>query len=92
MNTRLILLDRIKEFLEKDKTYEEMKAKLVEQEEEKFRIDKEGILRYEGRIWVPAAQDLKEEILHEAHHSRYAIHPGSMKMYRDLCQHFYERE
>ena len=30
LNTRPVLLDRIKEFQEKDKTYEEMKAKLVE--------------------------------------------------------------
>ena len=65
-----------------------MKARFVEQEEEKFRIDKEGILRYEGRIWVPAVQDLKEEILHETHNSRYAIHLGNTKMYRDLRQHF----
>ena len=66
-----------------------MKVKLVEKEEETFKIDKEGIVRYEGRIWVAAVQDLKEEILHEAHHLRYVIHPRSTKMYRDLRQHFW---
>jgi IS30 family transposase len=33
---------------------------------------------------VPQDQDLKKEILDEAHLSKFTIHPGSTKMYRDL--------
>ena len=51
-------------------------------EERKCIKDKEGILRFNSRIWVPNVQELKREILQEAHQSRYSIHPGSTKMYR----------
>ena len=33
--------------------------------------------------------ELKNEILHDAHSSRYSIHPGSTKMYQDLKQSFW---
>ena len=32
--------------------------------------------------------ELKNEILHDAHNSRYSIHPGSTKMYQDLKHNF----
>ena len=36
----------------------------------------------------PRIDDLIHTILTEAHSSRYSIHPGATKMYRDLKQHF----
>jgi hypothetical protein len=38
---------------------------------------------------VPKREALKNEILDEAHTSRYSIHPGSTKMYHDLRQQFW---
>ncbi|KAL8148668.1 hypothetical protein AgCh_005870 [Apium graveolens] len=46
--------------------------------------DDKGIMKYSYMIWVPNVQELKDEILDESHSSRYSIHPGSTKMYRDL--------
>ena len=37
---------------------------------------------------MPRVDDLTHTILTEAHSSRYSIHPGATKMYRDLKQHF----
>ena len=51
--------------------------------------DDKGILRFASRIWIPNITELKTEILQEAHNSRYSIHPGSTKMYRDLKQNFW---
>ena len=51
-------------------------------------IDKEGVLRIKGRVCVPHVDDLIHTILIEAHSSRFSIHPGATKMYRDLKQHF----
>ena len=51
--------------------------------------DKNGLLRFASRIWIPNVQELKREILHEAHNSRYSIHPGSTKMYRDLREFYW---
>ncbi|KAI3819573.1 hypothetical protein L1987_13414 [Smallanthus sonchifolius] len=36
------------------------------------------------RIWVPSSGNLRGLIMDEAHKSRYSIHPGSDKMYKDL--------
>ncbi|XP_049372615.1 uncharacterized protein LOC125837564 [Solanum verrucosum] len=44
----------------------------------------DGVLRYQGRLCVPRVDELQERIMEEAHSSRYFIHPGSTKMYRDL--------
>ncbi|KAH0665088.1 hypothetical protein KY285_026294 [Solanum tuberosum] len=44
----------------------------------------DGVLRYQGRLCVPKVDELQERIMEEAHSTRYSIHPGSTKMYRDL--------
>ena len=46
-------------------------------------------MRIKGRVCVPRVDDLINTILTEAHSSRYSIHPGATKMYRDLKQHFW---
>ncbi|KAL8094138.1 hypothetical protein AgCh_035848 [Apium graveolens] len=51
--------------------------------------DDQGILRFSSRIWIPPVTNLKNEILQEAHSSRYSIHPGSTKMYRDLKENYW---
>ncbi|KAD7479605.1 hypothetical protein E3N88_02741 [Mikania micrantha] len=37
-----------------------------------------------GRVWIPHTCPLKSVLLEEAHKSKYSIHPGATKMYRDL--------
>ena len=40
---------------------------------------------FKSRLCVPKRnEELKEEIMEEAHSSAYAAHPGSTKMYRTL--------
>ncbi|XP_059315377.1 uncharacterized protein LOC132065983 [Lycium ferocissimum] len=51
-------------------------------------IDSEGVLRIKGHICIPHVGGLIRLILEEAHSSRYYIHPGATKMYRDLRQHY----
>ena len=36
------------------------------------------------RFCVPDSEDLKKEIMEEAHSSAYSMHPGSAKMYHTL--------
>ncbi|KAH0679067.1 hypothetical protein KY284_020152 [Solanum tuberosum] len=43
-----------------------------------------GVSGYQGRLCVPRVDELQERIMGEDHSSRYSIHPGSIKMYRDL--------
>ena len=57
--------------------------------EEGWTINKYGILRYRGRVVVPQLIELMEEILREFHCSRFAVHLGGTKMYRDLRRKYY---
>nr|GEX71023.1 putative reverse transcriptase domain-containing protein [Tanacetum cinerariifolium] len=43
-----------------------------------------GTLCLYGRSWLPCYGDLRSVIMHESHKSKYSIHPGSEKMYRDM--------
>ena len=38
---------------------------------------------------VPQSTDLREEILRDFYYSRFAVHPGGTKMYRDLRFQYY---
>ena len=57
--------------------------------DEGWTIHVDGSLRYRGRVLVPQLTDLREEILREFHSSRFAVHPGGMKMYQDLRHQYY---
>jgi hypothetical protein len=54
-----------------------------------FRRDDQGIVWFNNRIVVPKNDEIRQQILDEAHFSRYSIHPGSTKMYHDLKQHYW---
>jgi hypothetical protein len=54
-----------------------------------FRKDDQGIIWFKDRIVVPKDAEVHQQILDEAHLSRYSIHPGSTKMYQYLKQHYW---
>ena len=49
----------------------------------------DGVLYCHDRLCIPDVQDLKNEIMVEAHHSRYAIHQRSTKMYQNLRSYYW---
>lgn len=51
--------------------------------------DNQGIVRFSSRIRIPNVEELKNEILKDAHNSEFSIHLGSTKMYQDLKQNFW---
>ncbi|GJS57330.1 retrotransposon protein, putative, ty3-gypsy subclass [Tanacetum coccineum] len=51
-----------------------------------FSVDDDGVVWFEDRLCVPNDQALREKVMTEAHSSLFTIHPGSIKMYRDLKQ------
>ncbi|KAH0657090.1 hypothetical protein KY285_031972 [Solanum tuberosum] len=67
-----------------DLTLVELKEAVLKKSVEVFSQEGDGVLRYQGRLCVPNVEDLREQILEEAHSSRYSIHPGATKMYCDL--------
>src|SRR6266540_4228886 len=54
-----------------------------------FKQDQDGVIWFKNRLIVPKDQELQRQILDEAHHSRFSIHPGSTKMYQDLKRRFW---
>ena len=57
--------------------------------DEGWAIHTNGSLWYKGRVVVPQLIELREEILREFHCSRFAVHPGGKKMYKDLRRQYY---
>ena len=54
-----------------------------------FHVDHKGILWFDDLLVIPKNQELRKQILDEAHLSNFSIHPGSTKMYQDLRQNFW---
>ena len=53
-----------------------------------YTLDSDGILRYQGRVFLPSNSEIKAAVLREAYCSRYTIHPSTTKMYQDLKKNF----
>ncbi|CAN6707754.1 unnamed protein product [Malus baccata var. baccata] len=51
--------------------------------------ESDGMLMQENRMYVPNNEELKKEILDEAHCSAYAMHPGGTKMYHTIRSFYY---
>ncbi|MCQ8082127.1 hypothetical protein NP492_23680, partial [Salmonella enterica] len=78
------LVVEVKEKQDSDPILLELKSAVHNQRVEVFSQGGDGVLRYQGRLCVPNVGELRQHILAEAHNSRYSIHPGATKMYRDL--------
>ena len=46
-------------------------------------------LWFRGRLCVPDHDRIREELLDECHRSKFSIHPGSNKMYRDMKRQYW---
>ncbi|KAI3768718.1 hypothetical protein L2E82_19548 [Cichorium intybus] len=51
--------------------------------------DSRDLLTCHERIWVPKLGGVRQTLLEEAHKSRFSIHPGAIKMYRDLREYYW---
>ena len=53
-------------------------------EPEEWSIGTDGALKCRDRLCVPDIDNLRKDILDEAHKSQLTVHPGGTKMYQDL--------
>ena len=74
----------VKEKQESDPILLDLKGAVNNQRVEVFSQGGDGVLLYQGRLCVPDVGELRKHILAEAHNSRYSMHLGATKMYRDL--------
>jgi hypothetical protein len=83
-----VLLQRIIDAQRTDKGMKYIHEKMEVGKANCFRKDNQGVIWFKDRIVVPKDAKVCQQILDEAHFSRYSIHPGSTKMYQDLKQHY----
>ena len=54
-----------------------------------YGVNKEKMLTFRGKIYVPNRVDLKELIMNEYHRSNYAGHPGYKKMLTEITKIYF---
>jgi hypothetical protein len=84
-----VLLQRIIYAKRTDKGMKCIHEKIKADKANCFRKDDQEVIWFKDRIVVPKNADVRQQILDEAHLSRYSIHSGSIKMYQDLKQHYW---
>ncbi|KAJ9552914.1 LOW QUALITY PROTEIN: hypothetical protein OSB04_016959 [Centaurea solstitialis] len=83
------LKSEIKEWQEKASEEENLKSELMVGFLDTLVTNTEGLKCFGNRIWIPKLGDLRKKILVEAHKSKYAVHPGTNKMYHGLRQSYW---
>jgi len=83
------LLDEIKQVQTKDEEVKRIRESISKRKALEFVEDEHRVIRFQNRICVPQERELKERVRDEAHNTRYSVHPGGTKMYRDLKQTFW---
>jgi hypothetical protein len=84
-----VLLQKIIDAQRSDEGMKHIHEKIKVGKANCFRKDDQGIIWFNNRIVVPKNDDVRQQILDEAHLSRYSIHLASTKMYHDLKQHYW---
>lgn len=74
----------IREKQKGDEVLEKISRKKEEGKAQEFEIDSEGGMMFKGRWCVSNASEFKERILREAHCSKFSVHLGADKLYKDL--------
>ncbi|XP_073020923.1 uncharacterized protein [Primulina eburnea] len=83
------LQETVKLNQDRDPALTKPKDQVREGKSQEHQIDDKGILWMKGRLCVPDNDNLRQEIMAEAHKSKFSVHPGSTKMYRDLKSSFW---
>ncbi|KAD3067679.1 hypothetical protein E3N88_35559 [Mikania micrantha] len=78
------LIEQIKEAQKEALKEENWKRDRIKGQAYNLDEDNRGLKTRWGRMWIPPTCPLKSTLLEEAHKSKYSIHPGATKMYRDL--------
>ncbi|XP_073153521.1 uncharacterized protein [Henckelia pumila] len=83
------LWERVKLRQDQDPNLPKIKAQVKEGKSLEDRVDNNKVLWMQDRLCVPDSDNLRQEVMEEAHKSRFPIHLGSTKMYKDLKKGFW---
>ena len=83
------MLARIKAAQLEDPECAKIKQLLVEGKAKEFCFKEDGLLTHFKQVCVLGIRGLRKEIMSEAHHSPYTVHPGGIKIYRDAKRSYW---
>ncbi|XP_075479269.1 uncharacterized protein LOC142520154 [Primulina tabacum] len=83
------LQETVKLNQDRDPVLTKLKEQVREGKSQDHQIDDEGILWMKRRPCLPDSDNLRQEIMAEAHKSKFSVHQGSTKMYRDIKSNFW---
>jgi hypothetical protein len=89
LRVKYTLEDQIRQAQKECPEIQEVKLLMESGKAADYRLDEPGTLWLKDRICVPQNKEIRDSILKEAHDSRYSIHPGCTKMYKDLKIRFW---
>ena len=73
-----------------DPLMEKLKHRVLKDKRSNFFILEDRVLGYKGGcICVPSDEEIKKQIMYEAHNTRYMMHPIMTKMYKELKSQFW---
>jgi len=88
LKIRSVFRDRILEAQMRDAEVKKVRDKVESRAETPFQVLNDGMVVMGRRMYLLGDKVLKEKVLKEAHESRFTVHPGSTKMYRDLREFY----
>jgi len=89
LKIRYVLRDDIFMAQQADGKVKEIKERVNKGIKTSFQMLYDGLIAMGRRIYLLEDKTLKDEVLREAHESRFATHPGSTKTYRDLKEYYW---
>ena len=91
LKAQLVLKQMIIDAQKNDKELQKKVQLVKANDKTNFLVREGGSLYFQNRLCVPIDNELKKELLHEAHNSVFTMHPGGNKMYQDLKQYYWWR-
>ncbi|XP_035837690.1 uncharacterized protein LOC110898590 [Helianthus annuus] len=89
IEVKICLLERIKDAQTHALKVEQINKERMVGKQELLVKGEDGILRLHNRIWIPIVGGLRDMVLEEAHRSKYTMHPGSTKMYKNIRDEYW---
>jgi len=75
--------------IQQAQSLDENLQKVALNDKTEYQITSNGTILVNGRVSVPKSKELKEEIMSQAHKSKFSVQPGLNKMYRDLKRYYH---
>jgi hypothetical protein len=89
LRVKYALEDQIRQAQKECPKIQEVKRLMESGKAADYCLDGQGTLWLKDRICIPQNREIRDSILKEDHDSRYSIHPGCTKMYKDLKVRFW---